>query len=348
MTDWQVRRGVQDAGALVQLGLYSLQHRGQESAGIVAVDETGRRAPCAAWGSCPRGSATASCRRSRGIARDRPHALQHRRLVDHRERAAGARALRAAATSRSRTTATSSTPPSCGASSRSRARSSRRRWIPRSSCIASRARTASDAEERARRRAAAASRARTASSSRSATRCSPRAIRAAGVRSSMGTPRRRARVRVRDLRARHRRRDASSARSSPARSSSSTRDGVRSIVPAAEAASSRRCVFEYVYFARPDSRVFGGSVDRARRALGRRLARECPAPGAELVFSVPDSSNSAALGFAEESGLPLRARAHSQSLRRPHVHPADAGRTRREGEGEVQRRARSARRARAS
>ena len=65
-----------------------------------------------------------------------------------------------------------------------------------------------------------------------------------------------------------------------------------------------RCVFEYVYFARPDSRVFGGSVDRARRELGRRLAREHPAPGADMVFSVPDSSNSAALGFAEESGLP--------------------------------------------
>jgi amidophosphoribosyltransferase len=67
----------------------------------------------------------------------------------------------------------------------------------------------------------------------------------------------------------------------------------------------RRCVFEYVYFARPDSRVFaGGSVDRARRALGRQLAKEHPAPNAELVFSVPDSSNSAALGFAEVSGIP--------------------------------------------
>lgn len=67
----------------------------------------------------------------------------------------------------------------------------------------------------------------------------------------------------------------------------------------------KRCVFEHVYFARPDSYVFGGSVDRARRALGRQLAKEQPAPGADLVFSVPDSSNSAAVGYSEESGLPL-------------------------------------------
>ena len=79
--------------------------------------------------------------------------------------------------------------------------------------------------------------------------------------------------------------------------------GERSIFPF-EAKELKRCVFEHVYFARPDSRIFGGSVDRARRALGRRLAQDCPAPGAELVFSVPDSSNSAAIGFAEESGLP--------------------------------------------
>jgi amidophosphoribosyltransferase len=64
------------------------------------------------------------------------------------------------------------------------------------------------------------------------------------------------------------------------------------------------CSFELVYFSRPDSRVFGASVDRARRAFGRRLAREQPAV-ADCVFSVPDSSNSAALGFSEESGIPL-------------------------------------------
>jgi amidophosphoribosyltransferase len=81
-------------------------------------------------------------------------------------------------------------------------------------------------------------------------------------------------------------------------------DGERSIFPF-EKKELKRCVFEHVYFARPDSRIFGGSVDRARRALGRRLAQECPAPDADLVFSVPDSSNSAAIGFAEESGLPF-------------------------------------------
>jgi amidophosphoribosyltransferase len=64
------------------------------------------------------------------------------------------------------------------------------------------------------------------------------------------------------------------------------------------------CIFELIYFARPDSRVWGASVDRARRAFGRQLAREQPAD-ADCVFSVPDSSNAAALGYSEESGLPL-------------------------------------------
>lgn len=67
----------------------------------------------------------------------------------------------------------------------------------------------------------------------------------------------------------------------------------------------RRCIFELIYFSRPDSVVFGESVDRVRRALGRQLAREHPAPGADCVFSVPDSSNAMALGYAEESGLKL-------------------------------------------
>ena len=66
----------------------------------------------------------------------------------------------------------------------------------------------------------------------------------------------------------------------------------------------RACVFELIYFSRPDSVVFGESVDSVRRKLGRRLAEEHPAE-ADIVISVPDSSNSAALGFAEASGLPF-------------------------------------------
>ncbi len=89
----------------------------------------------------------------------------------------------------------------------------------------------------------------------------------------------------------------------------------------------KRCVFEYVYFARPDSRVFGGSVDRARRELGRRLAKEQPAPTADLVFSVPDSSNSAALGFAEVSRLPYElALIRNHYVGRTFIQPTQAGR----------------------
>ena len=102
--------------------------------------------------------------------------------------------------------------------------------------------------------------------------------------------------------------------------------GMRSIKPL-PSREERRCVFEHVYFARPDSRVFGASVDRARRALGRRLARECPAPGGELVFSVPDSSNSAALGYAEESGLPYElALIRNHYVGRTFIQPTQAGR----------------------
>lgn len=64
------------------------------------------------------------------------------------------------------------------------------------------------------------------------------------------------------------------------------------------------CVFELVYFARPDTRLWGYTVDRARRAFGRKLAEEQPAPG-DIVISVPDSANSAAVGYSERSGVPF-------------------------------------------
>jgi amidophosphoribosyltransferase len=79
--------------------------------------------------------------------------------------------------------------------------------------------------------------------------------------------------------------------------------GVRSVSPF-PAAPLTRCVFEYVYFARPDSTVFGRNVYQVRKSLGRQLAREQPA-SADLVVPVPDSGVPAALGFAEESGLPF-------------------------------------------
>jgi amidophosphoribosyltransferase len=66
-----------------------------------------------------------------------------------------------------------------------------------------------------------------------------------------------------------------------------------------------QCVFEHVYFARPDSLVFGRAVNESRENLGRLLARECPAD-ADLVVPVPDSGVSAAIGYSSESGLPFR------------------------------------------
>jgi amidophosphoribosyltransferase len=66
-----------------------------------------------------------------------------------------------------------------------------------------------------------------------------------------------------------------------------------------------QCVFEHVYFSRPDSVVFGRAVQESREEMGRLLARECPAD-ADLVVPVPDSGVAAALGYHAESGLPFR------------------------------------------
>ncbi|MFM9957253.1 MAG: amidophosphoribosyltransferase [Phycisphaerales bacterium] len=66
------------------------------------------------------------------------------------------------------------------------------------------------------------------------------------------------------------------------------------------------CVFEHVYFASPASTVFGVNVQTARERMGETLAREAPAPSADLVMPMPDSGRSAAMGFARASGLPYR------------------------------------------
>ena len=89
-----------------------------------------------------------------------------------------------------------------------------------------------------------------------------------------------------------------------------------------------RCVFEHVYFARPDSSIFGGlGRPRAPRARPPARAWSIPAPGADLVFAVPDSSNATALGFAEESGLPLEhALIRNHYVGRTFIQPTQAGR----------------------
>jgi len=67
-----------------------------------------------------------------------------------------------------------------------------------------------------------------------------------------------------------------------------------------EPVTPRHCVFEFVYFSRPDSQIFGEYVDKTRRKLGKNLAEEHPCT-ADIVISVPDSSNTAALGYAARS-----------------------------------------------
>jgi amidophosphoribosyltransferase len=80
--------------------------------------------------------------------------------------------------------------------------------------------------------------------------------------------------------------------------------GQKSLKPFAPARLAH-CVFEHVYFARPDSYVFGQSVNEARTALGRSLAREQPTE-ADVVVPIPDSGVCAAVGYSEASGIPLR------------------------------------------
>ena len=82
------------------------------------------------------------------------------------------------------------------------------------------------------------------------------------------------------------------------------RNGVRSVRPMGDDAPHRACVFEYVYFARPDSQLAGRSVYDVRRAFGRALAKEHPVE-ADVIVPVPDGGVPAAIGYAAESGKPF-------------------------------------------
>jgi len=107
------------------------------------------------------------------------------------------------------------------------------------------------------------------------------------------------------------------------------------LVITAEGVQSRRfaaagrpalCSFEYIYFARPDSDIQGKNVHMVRKELGRRLARDFPVD-ADLVTGVPDSSISAAIGYAEESGLPNEiGLIKNRYIGRTFIQPTQAGR----------------------
>ena len=80
-------------------------------------------------------------------------------------------------------------------------------------------------------------------------------------------------------------------------------NGIESLRPF-PAAKARPCIWEYVYFARPDSVVNGRSVYEVRKRMGRRLAQECHAP-VDVIVPVPDSGVPSALGYAQETGIPF-------------------------------------------
>lgn len=91
-----------------------------------------------------------------------------------------------------------------------------------------------------------------------------------------------------------------------------------------ERVEERPCVFEHIYFARPDSRVFGQNVYEARVRMGRQLAKEQPVE-ADLVMPVPDSGVPAAIGYAEESGIPFQmALIRNHYVGRTFIEPASA------------------------
>jgi amidophosphoribosyltransferase len=69
-------------------------------------------------------------------------------------------------------------------------------------------------------------------------------------------------------------------------------------------ATPKKCIFEYIYFARPDSDVFGKNVYETRVEMGKALARELPVD-ADMVVPVPDSGVASALGYSKESGIPF-------------------------------------------
>jgi amidophosphoribosyltransferase len=99
------------------------------------------------------------------------------------------------------------------------------------------------------------------------------------------------------------------------------RGRLRSLRPFTRPAAEHFCIFEHIYFARPDSNLLGHNVYEFRKELGRLLAREHPV-AADMVVPVLDSGNAAALGYAEESGIPYEtALTRNQYVKRTFIEP---------------------------
>ena len=102
------------------------------------------------------------------------------------------------------------------------------------------------------------------------------------------------------------------------------RGRLRSLRPMDRSAEERFCIFEYIYFARPDSNLMSRNVYAFRKELGRTLAREFPVP-ADMVVPVLDSGTAAALGYAEEEGIPYEtALIRNHYVRRTFIEPAQS------------------------
>lgn len=101
------------------------------------------------------------------------------------------------------------------------------------------------------------------------------------------------------------------------------KNGVTSIKPF-QPGKYAPCVFEFIYFARPDSKIFGANVHAVRKRLGARLAREHPVD-ADIVIPVPDSGVPASIGYAEESGIPFdKGIVRNHYVGRTFIEPKDA------------------------
>lgn len=83
-----------------------------------------------------------------------------------------------------------------------------------------------------------------------------------------------------------------------------TEKGLKSVYISEKKPKSSFCIFEYIYFSRPDSNIYGYNVHLTRKRQGIELAKEAPCK-ADLVIAIPDSGSSAAIGYSEQSGIPL-------------------------------------------